>query len=422
MLPALLPLAFSAFPALAADEAEDMSAPRAAAASDESRAEPAPADPDATTADEAPADMSRQRGGKRGGKRGERGERPQKGGDDDGREPPERARIWAHIRPVALAQVWVTAYDADKDPVADATGYGDPEDDFGFKIKRLRLGLKGKERGVDWAVVLGLTAPYDGFDDQEEGIEVIDAHVGYEWQGLGVSVGQGELPFSRDRMITSAEQTFTERGMIAEHIAPGRELGATLTGARWGAKVTLGAYNSGGSIFGDDNFGKTLLGRLEYTFGPADPYETWGGPKKLSFGVGGGAFYTDDVATSTLAYGADGILRVAGLTVMVDAAMANVSPTNTTLDVPGVWDQTTRRGLTAQIGYGIGAFEPAVKASFYEDSAVGGYTTILGGVVWHGLLDDKGRDRVRIGAGYQARLEDPAFDNDTVRLWAQVRP
>ena len=63
-----------------------------------------------------------------------------------------------------------------------------------------------------------------------------------------------------------------------------------------------------------------------------------------------------------------------------------------------------------------------MKVSLYEDSAIGGYTTLLGGVVWHGALDDARRDRVRIGAGYQLRLEESAIDNDTVRVWAQVRP
>jgi hypothetical protein len=382
-----------------------------------------------TVAEEpAPADMERSRKPRGGGGRGGKGGK--EGGDQRRAHGPHGDRpegIWAHIRPVGLAQVWVTAWDMDEDPVADASGYGDPEDDVGFKLKRFRLGLAGEEKGLDWALVVGLTAPYDGFDEQDGSIEIVDAHVGYRWKGLGVKVGRDEVPFSRDRMISSAEQTFTERGMIAEHVAPGRELGATVFAQRWGAKVTLGVFNSGGSgaadnLFGDDNLGKTFLGRLEFSRGDADVYETWGGSRKLSYGVGVGGFLTDDVATATQALGADAIVRVAGLTVLVDAALADVSPTNSDLAVPGVWSQTTRRGLTGQIGYGIGAFEPAVKVSFYEDSSVGGYSTLLGGVVWHGGLDDRGRDRVRIGAGYVLRLEEDTIANDSVRLWAQVRP
>jgi hypothetical protein len=383
---------------------------------------------------QAPADMGRRRRGGRGGQGGQgggpggngreggpNGRRGQGGGQ--GGAPGGPPGVWAHIRPVALLQVWGTAYDMDVDPVADSTGYGDAEDDIGFKLKRVRLGLEGVEKGLDWAVVLGVTSPYDGFDEEDGSIEIVDAHLGYRWKGIGFSVGQGELPFSRDLLISSGEQTFTERGLLAEHIAPARDLGAVLFAERWGVKLQAGVYNSGGTLFGgDDNNGKTFIGRLEYAHGDASVYETWGGSKKLAFGVGAGGFMTDDVATTTRAFGADAILRVSGLTMLVDAAIADVSPSHSDLDVPGVWDQTTRHGLTGQIGYGIGAFEPAVKVSLYDDSAVGHYATGLAGVVWHGMVDEKSRDRVRIGVGYELRLEDDPIANDTVRLWAQLRP
>ena len=379
-----------------------------------------------------PADFGRKKGGKgRGGGGGEgrrgppgpHGDGPHGDGGEGGHGDGPRG-IWAHIRPVGMLQLWGTAYDMDQDDVADATGYGDPEDDVGFKVKRFRLGLEGEEKGLDWGFVVGLTAPYDGFDEQDGSIEIVDAHLGYRWKGLGVQVGKDELPFSRDRMIASGEQTFTERGMLAEHISPGRELGATLSAERWGAKLSLGVYNSGGGLYGDDNLGKTLLGRLEYAFGDANVYQTWGGSRKFAFGVGAGAFMTDDVSTATQALGADAIVRVAGLTLLVDAALADVTPTNSDVGVPGVWAKTTRRGLTGQLGYGLGAFEPAVKVSLYDDSSVGGYTNLLAGVVWHGLVDDRGRDRLRVGAGYELRLEDAdrTIPNDSVRLWAQVRP
>lgn len=375
-----------------------------------------PSDDDAAA--QADADEPRRRGGK--GARPGRPGRPDKGPPDN--DDDRRPRPWMHIRPVGLLQVWATAYDWDQDTTADSTGYGDPEDDPGFKIKRFRLGLAGNEDHLSWTFAVGLTAPYDGYDDENGDLEIIDAHVAYEAGGFGVEVGRGELPFGRDEIVASAEQTFQERGMIAEHITPNRDIGASVFAERWGLKLTLGAYNSGGDIFGDDNLGKTFLGRLEFGHGPANLYETWGGPKALSFGLGVGGFLTDDVATSTKAVGADGILRVAGLTVMVDAALASVSPTDTLTDTPEVWEETTRRGLTGQLGYGIGPVEIAAKTSLYEDSAIGGYTTILGGVVYHGLLDDRDRDRVRVGLGYEARLEEAAIPNDTIRIWVQARP
>ena len=45
---------------------------------------------------------------------------------------------------------WFTAWDQDESPVADAGGYGDPELDTGFNIRRARFGVNGGfERVVD---------------------------------------------------------------------------------------------------------------------------------------------------------------------------------------------------------------------------------------------------------------------------------
>ena len=398
--------------------------PSAAMPSDGAVGEDAPLAPPVAAEERRPGRKGRP-GGRGGGDADRRGKGPGgkgPGGERGGADGPAARGIWAHVRPVGLLQVWGTAYDMDQDPVADATGYGDAEDDTGFKLKRARLGLEGGTDGLDWALVFGVTAPYDGFDEEDGSIQVVDAHVGYSTKALGVTVGQGELPFSRDLMISAADQTFTERGFVAEHIAPARNLGASVWGSRWGGKATVGVYNSGGGLFGDDNLGKTFVGRLEYARGDASVYETWGGPKTLAFGIGGGGFMTDDVSTSTRALGADAILRVAGLTVLVDGAWGDSTPTRSDLDVPGVWALTTRRGLTGQLGYAVAAFEPTVKVSFFEDSALGSYTQGMFGIVWHGLLDEKKQDRLRVGAGYVLRVEDEPIQNDSVRVWIQARP
>ncbi len=393
--------------------------PAAATPAHGALAEDAPLAPPVSAEERRPGGRGR-RGGRGGGGADRRADEP--AGERGGPNGAAPRGIWAHIRPVGLLQVWGTAYDMDQDPVADATGYGDPEDDTGFKLKRARLGLEGEADGLDWALVFGVTAPYDGFDEEDGAIEVVDAHVGYSRERLGVTVGQGELPFSRDLLIAAADQTFTERGFVAEHIAPARNLGASVWGSRWGGKVTVGVYNSGGTLFGDDNLGKTFVARLEYARGDASAYETWGGPRTLSYGVGAGGFMTDDVSTSTRALGADAILRVAGLTLLVDGAWGDSTPTRTDLDLPGVWALTTRMGFTGQLGYGLGAFEPTVKVSRFEDSALGNYTQGMFGIVWHGLLDDQKRDRLRVGAGYVLRMEDQPIQNDSVRLWIQARP
>jgi hypothetical protein len=53
----------------------------------------------------------------------------------------------------------------------------------------------------------------------------------------------------------------------------------------------------------------------------------------------------------------------------------------------------------------------------FDDSTIGQYSHVLVGGAWH-----TAQDRIRIGAGYQLRLEgEDAIENDTARLWAQFR-
>lgn len=325
-----------------------------------------------------------------------------------------------YVEPVALLQVWGTAMDQDTDAQADATGYGDPEDDPGIKLKRLRLGIKGHAKGLRWRFALGTEAPYDGLETPDENVGVEDALVGYEpIDGIGVEVGKGKVPFSRDQLMGAGDLTFTERGIAGEHIAPERSLGASLYASRWGGKLQVGVYNSGGTLFGDDNPGKTFAGRLEYTLGKADPYKFYGGAEKKEFalGVGGSGFLTSDVSTDSNGVGADLMVRVFGVSLMVDAAMSTLTPTNTTVASPEVQGDTDRQGITAQISYALGPIEPAVRYTAFKDSGLGDYSQFLGGLAVHFI-----EDRVRVGAAYVVRMEGQSpVENDTVRLWAQFK-
>jgi len=324
----------------------------------------------------------------------------------------------ATVEPEALAQLWLTAYDMDTSEEGDASGYGDPEDDPGLKIKRFRLGFGGGFKKWSYRLTVGTSAPYDGLSEPSEPIEVVDAWIGVEpVKGLDIRVGQGKLPFSRDKLIGAGELTFTERGIASEHLVPDEALGLTVGYGRGGGKVRVGAFNQGGDLFGDVAPGKTLVGRLEWETGKANTYQTWGDRDKFGFGVGANAYYTIGEATDTWAAGGDAMLRVKGLSLMVDGAYSVVTPTETTVDTPEVWAETTRWGLTSQLGYQIGAFEPAVRFSMFDDSTLGQYSQLLAGVAWH-----TAEDHVRVGAGYEMRLEgQDAIDNDTARLWAQFQ-
>ncbi len=325
--------------------------------------------------------------------------------------------LGATVDPIALAQVWVTAYDMDTDAQADATGYGDPEDDPGVKLKRLRLGLAGEAKKWEYRFVIGTSAPYDGLERGEEDLQVVDAWIGVQpAKGFNVRLGQDKVPFSRDQLMGSGHLVFQERGIGSEHIAPDRSLGLSLDYGRGGGKFSAGAYNAGGDLFGDEAPGKTLAGRLEWDVGRANTYQTWGDRDAFGLGVGANGFYTMGVATDTWAAGGDLMLRARGFSLLVDGAFSHVAPTNTDIQSSEVFAETDRFGVTTQASYQVGAFEPAVRFSMFNDSTLGQFMQVLAGGEWH-----TAEDHVRIGAGYQLRLEDTPVDNDTARLWAQFR-
>lgn len=377
--------------------------------------------------EEQPREQAREQRKERRPRGMRRGGPPAPDGRDDTDEPEdgERAKMRERLRPFGLLQLWGTVHDQDLDEQADATGYGDPELDPGVSVKRVRVGIEGKDSGFDYTISFGVTAPYDAFDTETGAIGVVDAKVGYERAGLGIEAGRSQVPFSRDQMMSSSELTFTERGFGAEHIAPDRALGATVHAKRFGATITLGAFNSGGGLFGDDYSGKTLVGRVEYGMG-GNPYAMFGPDKGITLGVGGGGFITDGAATRTTAVGGDVLFRVARVSILGDFSSSTIEPTENDAQTPGVWDPTTRTALTGQVSVGLGDFEPAVRCSAYADSSLGAdgfdYTQVLGGVVWHGLLDARNRDRVRIGAAYVLRMEQTPVASDSVRLWVQLRP
>src|SRR6185436_13146066 len=58
-------------------------------------------------------------------------------------------------------QVWGTAWDMDEDEQADPATYGDPEDDVGFKLRRVRIGVDGTQGVFDYVVTIGAESRYD---------------------------------------------------------------------------------------------------------------------------------------------------------------------------------------------------------------------------------------------------------------------
>lgn len=322
------------------------------------------------------------------------------------------------VDPVALLQLWGTAYDMDRDPQADATGYGDPEDDPGLKVKRARLGLRASAGDFTARLVGGASAAYDAWDEDHGDFALYEASIQWERKWFAVEGGLQPVPFSRDNLMPSGELTFEERGIAAEHLADERGMGLVARAQGAGVTGQLGVFNSGFMPFGDDNVGKTLVARAEYLLGDRDTYALWGGKEGFGLGVGASGLYEGDVATRTIAASGDVVVRGGPVSALVEGAWATVSPTATDVASPDVWDPTTRVGVTGEVNVGIGRFQPAARVSWYSDSALGDWTQVLGGVVAH--VGPKGMpDLVRVGAGYVLRLESDPIPNDTVRLWGQ---
>jgi len=336
-------------------------------------------------------------------------------------------------KPYLYTQIWATAYDQDVDTQADPTGYGDPEDDMGFKLRRMRFGLEGTHTDWFYGVILGFGAPYDGVVEGGGDLAVLDAFAGWnatDW--LSLAAGQGRTPSSRDAMTSSSRNVFTEGTLGGAHIAPGRDVGLSARVEASGVRFSAGAYNGSGAhedpLLGDQDPGLLYAGRLEYALGGddayADVFNTWGAVDRFTLGVGGFGGLNNQLATDTLHYGGDLIVRVAGLAVLAEVEMNSITPTDSTVDAPGVLAKTNQMGLSAQAGYSVGAFEPAVRFEMFDDDTAaeqpnyGDVKQITVGFTAHQV-----EDRVRLGAGYVLRLEDAALaiPNDTARLWFQFK-
>lgn len=332
------------------------------------------------------------------------------------------------IDPYVQVHVWATLYDMDEDRTADPAGYGDPEDDSGFKVRRARVGAQGKNDTWRYAVIIGQSAPFDGLTALGgTDISIVDAHAGYSpVENLWITGGVQKVPVSRELIMSSQRLALVERSVASEWLIPGRDTGVTVdykvgSDSLYG-NISAGVYNGNRSVISDDNEGKMFAGRAELVIGEADPYRTWGKSEGVTFAIAGDFWSNADVATDTIGFGADMMLRVGGLSVTAEGRMADISPGDSTIDLPGVLAETRRLGALAQVGYNIGPYEPAVRFSMFDDdSAVddnGDVADVVAGVTRNGR-----NHNWRVGGGYVHRMElgGVAQQNDTLRLWMLVR-
>jgi hypothetical protein len=328
----------------------------------------------------------------------------------------------------ALINMWTTLYDMDEDPQADPAGYGDPEDDMGFKIRRARMGIAGKNELIRYRIGLGMGSPYDTILQRGPAtVGLVEANMGYKpLPSLLLLGGLQKVPISREQIMSSSQLVFSERAVPSVWMVPDRDVGivADHRFGQDGSSVRLrgGVFNGNHSLYGDDNAGKLVAARAEYTYGNGSVYRSYGPVDAPTVGVGGDFYLDSDVATTTMGYGGDLIIRVSGLTLLAEVRMASLEPTNDDIDDPAVMSDTDRMGYLGQAGYSVSDFEFALRYADFDDNKdiedAGDVSELTSGLTWHGL-----DDQVRIGLAYVLRLENEenAMSNDTCRLWMQLK-
>ena len=333
------------------------------------------------------------------------------------------------VTPTAQLQVWSTIWDQDEDPTADPAAYGDPEHDPGFSIRRGRIGMTARYGNIEGLFQMGVGAPYDALTLPDQDVRIANAFVrGSMEMGPGtgrLAAGFVKVPFSREGLMSSADLTFQERSVHAAWLAPIQDLGVLADWyADFGLQVSAGVFNGGGSMFGDNNGGLLYGGRIAFEKG--NTLVSYSREDQPAFGFAVSAFYNDDVATQTLSYEADFIVKVAGFHVMGEFAQSNIKPGNTTIDNPDVLASTTRRGISSQLGYTIpvaqGELEIASRIAFFDDAIAlkdnGDVLVIHGGATIHNVVPT-----LDVGLGYIHReeLQGRGIANDTIRLWTQFQ-
>ncbi len=330
--------------------------------------------------------------------------------------------------PYLLVQSWATVFDQDESALADPSGYGDPEDDVGFKIRRARAGFTGQSDMVKYSIILGMSTPYDGLiSHPDQSIQVVDANVGLRpllGVPLWVTAGVQKMPVSREQIMSSTDLPLATRAISSNWMVPNRDTGVV---ARYKvdqnngkALIYAGVFNGNQSLAGDDNAGKMFVGRVDFTVGSAPTLKTYGVVDGITVGVGGDVVYDQGIATDELILGGDLIVRAQGLALLAEVRSGSLTPTDTTLDVPSVLTETEQFGYFAQLGYTVSAFELAARYSTFDDNTAldnaGDAGAIRAGVTWHSPTDS-----VRVGGGYQKRMETGSDEiaNDSAVLWMQ---
>lgn len=339
--------------------------------------------------------------------------------------PSARAGDTLDLDPKLQVQTWATLWDQDEDPQADPGGYGDPEDDPGFGVRRARLGLGGEYNILRFNVLVGSSRPYDSVSDDIPPLQLIEAWAGVrkDWGALGAlsaTMGSHGLPYSREAQMSSNDLVFQERSVNVNWLASTRDLGVSAAYEwRW-FKLTAGLFNGNGTWFGDIDPGLLYVARLDFELG-GDSMITKADDSAL--GIGAAYLHEDEIATKRDGVNVDLLARYHGVSLLLEGNMTTLRPTEDPVVVaPTIPEKTVQMGASAQLSWFVrlplGGLEPAARFAWFDDATHlkdnGDVAIIDAGVSWRDPLP--GLD---IGAGFihRAELQGRAIDNDTIRLW-----
>ena len=334
--------------------------------------------------------------------------------------------VLPELQPTLLVKTTATILDQDQSELADPGGYGDPENDPGFKVETVRMGFRGRDKTVKYGVTVGMSSPYDTVEEAQGGtpdLHIVDAYGGYSpVEDLWIVGGLQKVPVSREKLMASSDLSLSRRSAVSEWLAPSRDIGVVVDG-RWSfIRSRVGIFNGGGDLRGDDNDGKLVAARLEGKFGEGNAYKTYGKVDGLLVSIGADGWMNSEQALTSTGYGVDVLFRFDGMAVLAEARFVSSEPKEDLIVVPGVLGETHSQGMMVQAGYTVGQLEPVVRfASFDDDDSVedvGDVTEAMGGVTWHSA-----KDQVRAGVGYIARIErgPTKKDNDSVQAWFQLK-
>jgi hypothetical protein len=126
---------------------------------------------------------------------------------------------------------------------------GETTDDLFFR--RLRPFIEGSLH-KDWKGKIQFDL---GKADGENEVAIKDAYFQYKgWEGMKLSIGNANFPFSREFLTSSKKQQLVERTFVGDHNygTPDRNTGLHLTGNSGSKKITYGASATVASIDPDN--------------------------------------------------------------------------------------------------------------------------------------------------------------------------